>query len=215
MDSWQPSPRYPDPAVHVLDQSFARYRAERSPRSSGSRPACAGPRARSGSATRRHLVVERHPQQPDDAVGRGDRRRQRLPQAVQLRQRQHPRPPGPPADLRTRRTARVAHRIRRHGDDAGRPVRGQAASTRPTTSSASPTGRSGSPTRRSGCSATTKAPRRSRSCRPTSTGIDAATGALTVVAEGINGPNGLAFSPDEVEAVRRRIPQHAAQHPRL
>lgn len=26
MDSWQPSPRYPDPAVHVLDQSFARYR---------------------------------------------------------------------------------------------------------------------------------------------------------------------------------------------
>jgi gluconolactonase len=26
MEPWQPSPRYPDPAVHVLDQSFARYR---------------------------------------------------------------------------------------------------------------------------------------------------------------------------------------------
>jgi gluconolactonase len=26
MDPWQPSPRYPDPAVQILDQSFARYR---------------------------------------------------------------------------------------------------------------------------------------------------------------------------------------------
>jgi gluconolactonase len=26
MDTWQPSPRYPDPAVHILDQSFGRYR---------------------------------------------------------------------------------------------------------------------------------------------------------------------------------------------
>ena len=26
MDTWQPSPRYPDPAIHILDDSFARYR---------------------------------------------------------------------------------------------------------------------------------------------------------------------------------------------
>ena len=26
MSDWQPSPRYPDPSVHVVDQSFARYK---------------------------------------------------------------------------------------------------------------------------------------------------------------------------------------------
>src|SRR5436853_7884530 len=26
MTDWQPSPRYPDPLVHVVDQSFARYK---------------------------------------------------------------------------------------------------------------------------------------------------------------------------------------------
>ena len=38
---WQPSPRYPDPAIKILDPSFAKYRLN-SPRSSGSPPACAG-----------------------------------------------------------------------------------------------------------------------------------------------------------------------------
>src|SRR5258707_15896710 len=36
--------------------------------------------------------LERHPEQPHDAVGRGDRRGQRLPQALEQRQRQHARP---------------------------------------------------------------------------------------------------------------------------
>jgi len=26
MSDWQPSPRYPDPLVHVVDESFARYK---------------------------------------------------------------------------------------------------------------------------------------------------------------------------------------------
>src|SRR5579875_2125529 len=63
-------------------------------------------------------------------------------------------------------------------------------STRRTTSSSNPTIRSGSPTRRSESLAITKESGRSPNCRPTSI-------ASTVVADDINAPNGLAFSPDE------------------
>ena len=53
--------------------------------------------------------------------------RQRLPQALEQRQRQHPRPPGPARHLRARHAPRHAHRIRRHHHRAGRQVRRQAA----------------------------------------------------------------------------------------
>ena len=33
--------------------------------------------------------------------------------------------------------------------------------------------------------------------------VDGHTGAITVVADDVQGPNGLAFSPDEVETIRR------------
>ena len=71
-------------------------------------------------------VMERHPQQPDHALGRRDRRDQRIPQALELRQRQHPRPPGP-AGHRRARPARHPHRVQRphHGADGS--LRWQAA----------------------------------------------------------------------------------------
>ena len=82
-----------------------------------------------GLVRRRPLpALERHPQQPHHALGRGDRRRQRLPQAVEQRQRQHPRPPGPaasPASTTTRRVTRTEYDGTHHGAD--RQVRRQAA----------------------------------------------------------------------------------------
>ena len=79
-------------------------------RSSGSPPGSAGRGA--GLVRRRPLpAVERHPEQPHHAVGRGNRRGRRLPQAVEPRQRQYPRPPGPPRHLRARGAAGHPHRI--------------------------------------------------------------------------------------------------------
>ena len=49
-------------------------------------------------------VVEQHPKRPDHALGGGDRRDQRVPQAVELRQRQYPRSSGPAHHLRARCT---------------------------------------------------------------------------------------------------------------
>src|ERR1700758_5337749 len=75
LGGWEPSERYPDPAIQILDPSFAKYRlalagVERLATGmrwssgpgffggggwrawSGSPPACAGPRARSTSGMR-------------------------------------------------------------------------------------------------------------------------------------------------------------------
>ena len=54
---------------------------------------------------------------PNNRILRWDeatRRGQRVPQAVQLLERQHPRPRGPPHHLRARRAPRHPHRARRH-----------------------------------------------------------------------------------------------------
>ena len=82
------------------------------------------------------------------------------------------------------------------------------ASTRRTISSASPTARSGSPTRRSASAATGKATRRRRNCRTRSIASrpTASSGSSPRM---LAGPNGLAFSPDEKEALRRRIARAA------
>ncbi len=45
--------------------------------------------------------------------------------------------------------------------------------------------------------------------------VDGATGEVTVVADDVNCPNGLAFSPDESILYVDRVAQHAAQRPRL
>ena len=72
-------------------------------------------------------ALERYSQQPHHALGRGDGTRQRVPHAVEQRQRQYARPPGPARHLRARQQARDAHRIRRHHHRADGQVRGQAA----------------------------------------------------------------------------------------
>ena len=67
---------------------------------------------RAGVVRRRALsAVQRHSEPAHPQVGRGDRRGQHLPQAVELRQRQHPRPAGTARHLRARRPPRHPHRI--------------------------------------------------------------------------------------------------------
>jgi hypothetical protein len=81
---WQPSQRYPDPAVRAIDPSFARYQlslAKVERLGTGFRW-CEGPVVRGRALP----PVERHPERPDDEVG-GDGCHQRLPKpSSQLRQ---------------------------------------------------------------------------------------------------------------------------------
>ena len=153
---------------------------------------------RAGVVRRRPLpAVERHPEQPHHAVGRGDRRGQRVPQAgrtTPTATRATGRGGCSPAST-TRGASRAPSTTARSrssptGSTASR-------STRRTTSCASPTARSGSPTRRSASSATTRATSPSPSCRRTCTAWIRRRGKLAVVAGDVNRPNGLAFSPDE------------------
>ena len=166
---WRPASYYPDPASQalsavreILDEAVGKVERLAT--------AFAGAkRVRSGSATA-ISAVERHSQQPDHEMGEEDRRGQRVPQALELRQRQHPRPPGPPGHLRARR-----RRVTRTEYDGTitvlmRPVRRQAAQLAQRRRRAIPTARSGSPIRPPASPATTTATRRSRNCRPTSTG---------------------------------------------
>ena len=98
---WQPAQSYPDPAIVTLDPRFERTGAFKAAVERLSRL----PLGRRAGVVRRHALplVERHPQRPHHAMGRGDRGGRCLPQAVELRQRQYPRPPGPACDLRARR----------------------------------------------------------------------------------------------------------------
>ena len=69
--------RVPDPAVKILDPSFEKYQLPLASveRLSQGYSWAEGP-VYFGDA--RCLLVERHPQQPDHALGRGNRRDQRL-----------------------------------------------------------------------------------------------------------------------------------------
>ena len=74
---WEPSERYPDPAIQILDPAS---------RNTGSRSLGRTARhrlplvRRAGVVRRRPLpAVERHPEQPHPEMGGGDRRGQRLP----------------------------------------------------------------------------------------------------------------------------------------
>jgi hypothetical protein len=122
---WRPSERYPDPAIQVLDPRLQqvpdRHRGGRAYRHRNAL-------GRGAGLVRRRALspVERHPEQRDHALGRSDGPRQRLPQAIRLFQRQHPRPAGPARHLRARGTAGDAHRIRRRDHGVDRPLRGQA-----------------------------------------------------------------------------------------
>ena len=123
---WEPSERYPDPAVELLDPSFGKYRlglAEVERLATGMRW-CEGP---VWFGDGRYLLWSDIPNNRimrwDEETGRG----QRVPQAVEQRQRQHARPPGPARHLRARHAPRHAHRVRRHHHRADRQVRRQAA----------------------------------------------------------------------------------------
>ena len=193
---WQPSPRYPDPAIQVIDQSFARYRlalARVEQIATGMRW-CEGPVWFGDGAL---SALERHPEQPHPALGRGDRRGDHLPQAGRLRERQHPRPAGPAPHLRARQAARLAHRVRRHDHDRGGQVRRQAAQL--AERHRVQVGRLDLVHR-----SAVRRPRLLRRLHREARAADqrlprgsAATASSRVVAGDVNRPNGLAFSPDE------------------
>ena len=72
-------------------------------------------------------ALERHPQQPANALDRGRRPRVRLSDAFEQQQRQHVRLPGPAALLRASDPARRPLRARRLDHGARRLLQGQAA----------------------------------------------------------------------------------------
>ena len=122
--------------AHERSLSRSRRRASRSELRQVSPRACQRRADRHGHALERGAgvvrrrplpAVERHPQQPHHALAGGDGRGQRLPPALQQRQRQHPRPPGPARHLRARHAPGHAHRVRRHHHRHHRQVRRQAA----------------------------------------------------------------------------------------
>ena len=107
---WQPSTYYPDPAIHTLDPRFEKYwwKLSAVERLDHRLRWAEGP---VWFGDGRYLLVQRHSQRAHHQVGRGNRRGQHFPQAVELRQRQHPRPPGPAGHLRAWRPPRHPHRI--------------------------------------------------------------------------------------------------------
>ena len=124
--TWRPSERYPDPGVQVLDPSFNKYRVMHASveRIAGGWRWAEGP---VWFGDGRYLLWS---DIPNNRIMRWDEEsgaRQRLPQAIEERERQHARPPGPARHLRAQRAPRHAHRIRRQHHGAGRQARRQAA----------------------------------------------------------------------------------------
>ena len=96
---WQPAESYPDPAVEILDPSFAKYRVMLA----AVERLYTGCRWAEGPVwfgDGRFLLWSDIPNNRILQVGGGDRRGQRVPKALEQRQRQHARPPGPPRHLR-------------------------------------------------------------------------------------------------------------------
>ena len=130
---WEPSERYPDPAIQSLDPSFGKYRLALA----GVERIAGGCRWDEGPVYFGDARCLLWSDIPNNRIMRWDEEtgaRQRLSQALEPRQRQHPRPPGPARHLRARWPAHHPHRIRRQHHRADRQVRRQARSTRPTTS---------------------------------------------------------------------------------
>ena len=130
---WHPAERYPDPAIEIIDPRFAKYRLlQRRGRAAGDRLALG---RGAGLVRRRPLpAVERHPQQPHHALGRGDG-------AVSVFRKPSNYANGNTRDRQgrlltcehgARRVTRTEYDGTHHRD--GRALRGQARSTRPTTS---------------------------------------------------------------------------------
>ena len=183
------------------------------------RRGAAGDRAalgrRAGLVRRRPAPAgQRHPQQPHPEVGGGDRRRVGVPPPLRLRQRQHPRPPGPAGDVRARQPPRDPHRARRadHGLDG--PLRRQAPEQ--------PQRRGGQPGRRS----LVHRPGLRPAVRLRGRAGEAGAAAEPVSpgpGHGAGGPAGRQHRgterpgvlPGREAAVRRRVPVEPASHPGL
>ena len=107
---WQGAARYPDPSVQALDKSFEKYCQRLAAVEllfTGCRWAEGPVWFGDGSLP----AVERHPEQSHPSLGRGDRRDDSLSKALELRERQHARPPGATVDVRARNPAGDADRV--------------------------------------------------------------------------------------------------------
>ncbi len=194
--AWEPSVRYPDPSVQILDPSFARYRLALA---SVERIAH-GMRWTEGPVwfgDGRYLLWS---DIPNNRIMRWDEQTG----AVSVFRQPSNNANGNTRDRQgrlvtcehdTRRVTRTEH----DGTDRhrGRQVRRQAAEFAQRHRGEVRTIRSGSPTRRSASSATTKATPRPPELPTNVYRVDGKSGQITVAAGDINRPNGLAFSPDE------------------
>ena len=107
---WQPSQRYPDASIEILDPSFAPYRIF----SAAVERLASGTRWGEGPVwfgDGRYLVWSDIPEQSHPEMGGGDGGRRRLPQALRIRQWQHARQAGAAHHLRAWWAARDAHRV--------------------------------------------------------------------------------------------------------
>ncbi len=211
---WEPSERYPDPAVQILDPSFAKYRLALAERRAHRRPACAGARARSVSATAAACCGATS---PTTASCAGTRR----PGAVSVFRKPSNNANGNTRDRQGRLVTcehdsapRHPHRVRRHHHRADRQVRRQAAQLAQ---------RRRGQVRRLDLvhRSAVRHPRQLRGPRGDARAADQRlsprpkTGRATVAAGDVNRPNGLAFSPDESKLYIVEAGVDAARDPRL
>ena len=212
---WEPSERYPDPAVRVLDPAFNQYRLMLA---SVERlyTGCRWSEGPVWFGDGRYLLWSDIPNNRilrwDEETGAVSVFRKPSNNANgNTRDRQ-----GRLVTCEHRRPARHAHRARRRHHRAGGLVQRPEAQF------------SERRRRRAGWRdlvhrsalrhprATTRATRTSRRTRRPVYRLDGQTGQLAVMADDIAGPNGLAFSPDETDALRGRVARDAASHdPRL
>ena len=193
---WQPSERYPDPAVRVLDPAFNQYRLMLA---SVERlyTGCRWSEGPVWFGDGRYLLWSDIPNNRDPAVGRGDRRGVGVPQALEQRERQHARSPGPARHVRARHAACHAHRVRRRDHRAGRHLPRQEAQLAERRRREVATARSGSPIPLFGILGYYEGQKDDSENTPAVYRLDAQTGQLAAMADDVPGPNGLAFSPDE------------------
>ena len=117
---WRPHPRYPTRRLKLLIHASS-HTGSSNPPWSASTPAAAGQMGQCGLATAATCCGATSPTIASSS-GKKDRHRQRVSQTIELRQWQHLRPAGASRDLRARRAAGDADRVRRHTDSPDGPV---------------------------------------------------------------------------------------------
>ncbi len=192
---WRPSERYPDPAVECWTPA-SRPTASALPRSSACIPAAAGPRGPSGSGT---PAACSGATSPTTASCAGTRRPARPPSSAS-------RPTTPTATPATARAAWSPASTAPAGSPAPSmtapspcwpTVLTASASTRPTTSSCKSDGSIWFTDPDFGILGYYEGEKAERELPTNVYRIDGQTGAITMAADEVGRPNGLAFSPDE------------------